>query len=315
MERFSGVWPALVTPLKEDGSINVACVEALIEDFVAAGVGGIYVGGSTGEGVLLSVCQRKAIAEASIKAAAGRIPVMIHVGTADTATAVELAAHASKAGATAVSAVPPFYYQHGFKQSKAHYAAIIAASSVPMYAYHIPSATGTNMTEHEILELCAMDGVAGFKYTSQDLTVLERVLALRDPEKVNVMSGPDPLFLATYALGVDGCIGTTYNFQPRCYIDIKGAFDAGDLALARKLQRTASNIIEVLRKYGVMPGTKAALNLQGYDAGFCVPPFQRVEGATLDAFARDVDAAGLGWLRERACIYGPADDPMRGRLG
>lgn len=314
MSMFTGIWPALVTPLTADGAIDARAAEELIEALVATGIGGLYVCGGTGEGVLLSPASRREMAEVSIAAVAGRVPVMVHVGTADTGTAVELAQHANLAGADAVSAVPPFYYGYTFAAVKEHYRAIAAASSVPLYMYYIPDATGVQMNAEQILEICAIDGIAGLKYTSEDLGTLARLLALRDPEKVTVLSGPDPLFLATFALGVDGAIGTMYNFMPRLYIDIMGAAAAGDLATARRLQHAAGDLIAVLRHYGVLPGVKALLNSMGFRVGNCVPPMPHLSAEQTRLLRREMDEAGLVGLLKRQALYGAAGDPMRGRL-
>jgi len=314
MSRFGGVWPAMVTPLAEDGSIDAPATEALIEALIATGIGGLYVCGGTGEGVLLNPAQRRDMAEVAVGAAAGRVPVMVHVGTTDTATAVELAQHASLIGADAVSAVPPFYYGYSFGAVKEHYRAIAEGAAVPLYIYYIPEATGIQMSAEQILEICALDGVAGLKYTSEDLGTLARLLALRDPERVTVLSGPDPLFLATLALGVEGCIGTMYNFMPRLYIDIMGSTLAGDLGTARRLQHAAGNVIDVLRRYGVLPGVKALLGTMGFPVGYCVPPMPRLSADQARALREEEDAAGFVGLLKRRCVYGAAGDPMRGRL-
>ena len=314
MTTFTGIWPALVTPLADEGGIGSHAAETLVDALIATGIGGLYVCGGTGEGVLLSPARRREMADVAVGAVAGRVPVMIHVGTADTETAVDLAQHASLVGADAVSAVPPFYYGYPFEAIKEHYRAIAEASTVPLFIYYIPDATGVRMTAEQILEVCALDGVAGLKYTSESLGTLARVLALRDPEKVTVMSGPDPLFLATCALGVDGAIGTTYNFMPRLYMDIMGTAQAGDLATARRLQHAAGDIIAVLRPYGVLPGTKALLRSLGFKVGQCVPPMPRLSGDQARQLRHALDEAGFIGLLKRQALFGAEGDPMRGRL-
>ncbi len=103
----------------------------------------------------------------------------------------------------------------------------------------------------KILEICAIDGIAGLKYTSEDLGTLARLLALRDPEKVTVLSpARTRLFLATFALGVDGAIGTMRQLMPRLYIDIMGAAAAGDLATARRPQHAAGDLIAARTPWG-----------------------------------------------------------------
>jgi N-acetylneuraminate lyase len=314
MGKFTGIWPALVTPLTADGRLHVAVAEALIEDLLATGVAGLYVCGGTGEGILLSPAVRREMAELAIRVVAGRVPVMVHVGALTTEVAVDLAQHASLAGADAISAIPPFYYSYSFAAIREHYRAIAAASGVPLYVYFIPSATGTAITPEQLLEICTLPGVAGLKYTSQDLFYLSKLMALRDPERVNVLSGPDELFLPCLALGVEGAIGTTYNFMPRLYIDIWRAFARGDIATSRQLQFAANAIIQVLHKYSVIPATKALLSFLGYNVGQGVPPMPPIAGEDAKRLRQELEKAGLFELVRRPSLYGPPGDPLKGRL-
>ena len=314
VEKYTGIWPALVTPLTAAGTINVAAAEALIENLIDTGIGGLYVCGGTGEGVLLDSKLRREMAEAAISALAGRVPVMLHVGAINTETAVDLAEHASLAGADAVSAVPPFYYGYPFAAILEHYRAIAGASDVPLYIYFIPGSTGIAISPEQLLEICAIDGIAGLKYTSRDLLFLARLLALRDPDQVNVFSGPDELFLPCLALGVEGAIGTTYNFMPRLYVDIMQSFLLGEFSTARRLQFAADDIIDVLIEYSVIPATKALLGMLGHDVGYGVPPMPPIAGEKLSRLRAGLEKAGLFGLLRRNALYGPPGDPMRGRL-
>ena len=314
MEKFTGIWPALVTPLTPEGRIDVEAVEQLLESLLAAGVAGFYVCGGTGEGVLLSPDVRREMAEVAIGAVAGRMPVMVHVGALATETAVDLAQHASLAGANALSAVPPFYYTYPFRAILEYYRAILSVAEVPLYLYHIPTMTGTSVTVKQLLELCALEGVAGLKYSAHDLFFLSRLLAMRDPDKVNILSGPDELFLPCLALGCEGAIGTSYNFMPRVYIDIMQSFLRGELTTARRLQFAANGIIVKLFPYGMIPATKALLSMLGHRVGHGVPPMPPLEGEEARKLRKDLEDAGLFGLLRRNALYGPPGDPMRGKL-
>ena len=314
MGKFTGIWPALVTPLTREGRVNVQATEELVESLVAAGVGGMYVCGGTGEGVLLASAVRCEMAEVAIEAVAGRVPVMVHVGAISTEASVELAQHANLAGADAISAVPPFYYKYSFREVLAHYRTISSESEAPLYVYHNPGATGTSASPEQLLQLCALDGVAGLKYSSHDLHSLSRLLAMRDPDKANVLSGPDELFLPCLALGVDGAIGTTYNFMPRLFIDIMQSTIRGDLTMARRLQFAANDIIAALLPFGIVPATKALLAMVGHKVGNGVPPMLPIEGDDAKRLRRALEEAGLFGLLRRNALYGPPSDPMRGRL-
>ena len=315
MTKFAGVWPALVTPLTGEGKVNVEAAEKLIEDLIATGIEGLYVCGGTGEGVALSPEVRRKMAEVTIGATSGRVPVMIHVGAIDTETALALTKHANQAGADAISAVPPFYFQYPFRAVREHYRAIASASRVSVYIYYLPSVAGTSLTVEQLLEICALEGIAGLKYASSDMFYLSELLAMRDPDKVNVLTGPDELNMVCLSLGAEGAIGTFYNVLPRLYIDIRQSILQGDLATARRLQFAANEIIDATRPYSVLAAVKALLTMQGYDVGFCVPPMPPVTGDEAKQLQRDLDEAGMSDLLRRRALYGPPEDAMRGRLG
>ncbi|MHB0859233.1 MAG: dihydrodipicolinate synthase family protein [Anaerolineae bacterium] len=315
MPAFQGTWPALVTPLTEDGQVDVVATERLIEGLLATGIGGLYVCGGTGEGVLLSAATRREMAEVAIGAVAGQVPVMVHVGCLTTEMAVDLAQHANLAGADAVSAVPPFYFAYPFSAIQEYYRAIASASSLPVYLYYVPGSAGNAMTLEQLLRLCAMEGIAGLKYTSHDLFLFSRLMSARDPEKINVLSGPDELNLPCCALGADGAIGTTYNFMPRLYVDLRAAVLAGDMETARRLQFAANRVIDVLLPYGAIPATKALLGILGFPVGRGVPPMPAIEGDALRNFRKELEEAGMFGLLKRNASRGPEGDPMRGHLG
>ncbi len=292
MTRFTGVWPAMVTPLDDREHVNVAVVRRLVDHFIAAGVGGLYVCGSTGEGVLLPLAERKLMAETVIEQAGGRVPVVVHVGATATADAVELATHAGQVGADAVSAVPPFYYRVGLQGIKEHYQMIAAASPLPLYLYYIPIATGVTTTAEEMWELCQIHNVRGFKFTAYDMYLLEQIMSL-SRGTLNIFSGPDELLLPMLTMGVDGAIGSTYNLLPAYCVGLYEAFQRGDLATARRMQSRINRVIDVLHKYGGMPAIKAAMRLLDFDCGYCRRPIRRLESEQVDALRADLEEVGF----------------------
>jgi N-acetylneuraminate lyase len=314
MGAFSGIWPALVTPLTAEGQVDAAATEGLIEALLATGIGGLYVCGGTGEGVLLPPAVRREMAELAVSVVAGRVPVMVHVGSINTEVAVELAQHANLVSADAISAVPPFYYEYPFHAIREHYQAIAQVSQAPLYVYYIPGATGNPISPDQLLEICALDGVAGLKFTSRDMYYFSQLMARRNPESVNVLSGPDELFLSCQVLGAEGAIGTTYNVMPRLYLDIRASAAAGDVVTARSLQFGANAVIDVLLRHSIIPATKALLGMIGLKVGHGMPPMPPIGGDRARALRHDLEDAGYFALLERSALHGPAGDPMRGRL-
>ena len=127
MTRFTGVWPALMTPLTDGDRINVPVTRRLVDYLIEREIGGLYVNGGTGEGVLLPPDARKTMAETTIEQVNGRVPVIVHVGATATAEAVELARHAQGIGADGVAAVPGLNQRDGIHPNNAGVKVIVDA--------------------------------------------------------------------------------------------------------------------------------------------------------------------------------------------
>lgn len=292
MDPFTGVWPALITPLAGDDRINVLVARRLVDYLIGAGVGGFYVCGGTGEGILLPLDDRKRMAEAVIDQAHGRVPVIVHVGAIATVDAMTLAAHAEQVGADAVAAIPPLYYDVGFQGVVEHYQCVAGASSLPLYLYYVPSSTGVTVTAQQMWELCQIPNVCGFKYSAFDLYLLEQILSL-SKGTLNVFSGPDQLFAPMLTVGVDGAIGSTYNVLPRHFVSLYEAFQDGDIESVRKFQSQANRVIDIFGKHGGLPALKETMRMIGFDCGYCRRPFRRLSADEVAALRADLDRIGF----------------------
>jgi N-acetylneuraminate lyase len=297
MTRFTGVWPALFTPLTEDDHIDVNAARKLIDYLIDAGIGGLYVCGGTGEGILLPLAERERMAELAIEQANGRVPVIVHVGAPATVDAMALAAHAERIGADGVASVPPFYYSVGFQGIVEHYGLIAGASTLPLYLYYIPSTTGVTLTAEQMWQLCQIPNVCGFKYSAFDMYLLEQIMSLGGGS-LNVFSGPDQLFAPMLTVGVDGAIGSTYNLLPRHFVRIYEAFRAGDIAQARRLQSQANRVIDTFLLHGGLPAAKEMMRMIGYDCGYCRRPLRRLSADEVAALRADLDRIGFWELAQ-----------------
>ena len=170
---FQGVWPALITPLDRDGKPAFDVLEALTDRLAQDKLDGLYVIGSTGQWPLFTREERMAIAERVIKAAAGRIPVMVHVGAVSTQDAVELARHAQRTGAQAVSSVAPIYFGHPPAAVFEHYRRIGEAGGLPLFVYHLSGVSQLSMPPAEFAKrLRDLPNIGGMKFTDHDLNAL-----------------------------------------------------------------------------------------------------------------------------------------------
>src|SRR5215204_1701191 len=142
-EPFHGVLPALITPFTENGAaLDTGALAANVERLIDGGVGGLVPGGSTGEFTTLSHAERRLLVEATVEAAAGRVPVVAGTGALSTRETVALSVHAEQAGADAVMIVPPFYDALSWRELLAHYTVVADAIEIPIMYYNLPSATG-----------------------------------------------------------------------------------------------------------------------------------------------------------------------------
>src|SRR5918992_4776857 len=153
-EPFYGVLPALITPFTEEGdAIDTGAIAAIVDRLIDAGVGGLVPGGSTREFTTLTHAERRQLVEATVEAAAGRVPVVAGTGALSTRETLELSVHAEQAGAAAVMIVPPFYHALGWRELLTHYTAVADAIEIPIMYYNLPSASGVRLSAAQLGEL------------------------------------------------------------------------------------------------------------------------------------------------------------------
>ena len=260
---FSGIVPALVTPLNVDNSVNTHIVQSLVDHHIASGIGGFYLSGSTGEGFAFSVEHRIAFAKAVLAAVTGRVPVMMHVGGCSEANAIILAKAGESMGVQAISSVAPGSYSWldiavtqedlTMAGAAAYFRRLAASTALPFYVYWLNS--GIQGSAREFLDAVHdIPNLAGVKYTAQNMFVLQQ---LRDISKtrgmcrLNLLSGMDECNLAAAVMGSDGAIGSTYNLMPKLFTRLWNAFVNKDLdtamALTTQVNRVISEMIAVSR--------------------------------------------------------------------
>lgn len=269
IKKLYGIMPALMTAFDEE-NIDHARVAELVKKLAADGVHGLYVGGSSGEMVLCSIEERKALLE-TVMENKGDITVIAHVGCLSTKDTVELSKHAKACGADAVSSVTPLYFKYSFDEVKNYYKRIAEASELPVIIYNIPGLTGTAYGYDQLCELLEIEGVVGMKFTSSDFFLLNRLVNTY-PEKV-FYNGSDEMLLSGLAAGARGGIGTTYNFMPDLMVKIYSLAQEGKIDEAREVQSVANKAIATVLKYGAIPACKYLITPYGVPYGDCREPF------------------------------------------
>ena len=285
MNRFAGIFPALLTPFGKDGKINEKELARLVEYNVKKGVRGFYVCGSTGEAFLLSTEERKEVMRV-VKETAPHSTLIAHIGSLNEADAISLGKHAKELGYDAVSSVAPYYYKFSFEEIKGYYTRLADASELPMLVYHIPLFSGVSMGMKEMRVFLEDDRFMGIKYTSNDYFTLEQCKSAF-PDKI-VYNGYDEMLSAGLAMGADGGIGSTYNFMAEKFVKIYELFRENRLEEARAVQKEANRIITLLCRFGVMQAEKEVLNQLGFDFGECRPPFAPLSEEAKAVIAKEI---------------------------
>jgi len=291
--HLQGLIAAPFTPMHPDGSIHLELIPAYYALLKANGVTGAFICGSTGEGVSLTLAEKKAVAEAWASCSKNdpTFSVMPLLGGTCIADAKELAKHAQEIGLDAVSFTAPSYFKPANVQMLAECCKEIAAvvPNMPFYYYHIPVLTGVGFPMFDLLQ--AVDGLipnfAGVKYTHEDFMDFLSCLHFRNG-KYDMVWGRDENMLPALSIGTKASIGSTYNYAAPLYHQLMDAFEAGDLKNAQALQQQSIDMIRLLGKYGGIATGKAYMKLIGLDCGGFRLPVKNMDAVAFEQFKQEV---------------------------
>lgn len=291
-----GLHAATHAPISANGTLDLNVVEKQCAYFLARNVTSVFINGSTGECHSLSTTERRALADRWMQVAKGTaMRVAVHVGSNSLDDASELAAHAQKLGAAAVSILAPFYFKPCSLSTLIDCCAKVAkaAPELPFYFYDIPSLTGVKVSMEEFLNTAParIPNLAGIKFTNPDLMAYQ--LALRaGGGTYDIPWGCDEFYLAALVLGAQGAIGSTFNFAPGVYQRMEAAFVAGDFKQARDEQFRSVQLIKILAKRGYMGSAKALMVHLGVPVGAARLPNTNPDKAGIAAMLSELEAIG-----------------------
>ena len=248
INKYRGIIPAFYACYAPDGSISTERVKALTRHLIAKGVKGVYVGGSSGECIYQHPDERKAVLEAVMSEAKGKITVIAHVACNNTADSVELAAHAEKCGVDAIASIPPIYFHLPNDAIAAYWNAMSAAApNTEFVIYNIPQLAGTALTMPLLQTMLKNPNVIAVKNSSmptQDIQLFKDAgIQARGADGFAVFNGPDEQFVSGRVMGADGGIGGTYAVMPELFIHMNELIEKGDIPTARAIQYKADRII------------------------------------------------------------------------
>ena len=293
MTDFYGIYPAIVTTFDKQGAFDPTAMRRMVQHQLAANVHGFYVCGGTGEGMLLTVEERKAVLETVLDEVGDRAGVIAHIGAFQTADTMILARHACDVGADAIAAIPPAYFylpdELGIIQ---YYTALSEASSLPILAYNIPQRTGVKMTVDLLDQLLELPNIVGMKESSGDLYYLSQFFV--GGRKPVVFQGEDSALLAGLLMGACGGIGGSYSIMPQLFVKLWDAFQAKDMDAAAQVQLRINELIIAFEGYGNMfSAVKQMLAWMGMECGTGRMPNRPLTDDETTALRKSLDEVGF----------------------
>ena len=260
--KFEGIIPAFYACYDAEGKINPTAVRELTRYFIAKGVKGLYVGGSSGECIYQSKEERKLVLENVMAEAKGKLTVIAHVACNNTADSMELAAHAESLGVDAIAAIPPIYFKlPPYAIAKYWNDMSAAAPNTDFIIYNIPQLAGVALSVPLLKEMLKNPRVIGVKNSSMPT---QDIQMWRD-EGAIVFNGPDEQLISGLVMGATGGIGGTYGAMPELYNELFRCVKAGELDKALEIQNDCCRIIyKMCSAHGNMYAViKAILRKQG----------------------------------------------------
>lgn len=280
------------TPFFRDGSLNIGILEKYATRLVADGVAGVFVCGTTGEGMSLSQSERKAVAEAWKIVAGDRLSVIVHVGHPSLEEAGDLARHADRIGADAIATIGPVFFSPSSTAELVMMCRAIAAySERPFYYYHMPAMCRVPWPAGSFFERMAeaIPTFAGMKFTHEDISDFGKCLELAG-DRHEVLFGRDEMLLSGIRRGARAAVGSTYNFWAPIYHSIWRTFVEHKVGEAEALQERCLKGIEIMIRYGGLPAIKAVLAESGIDCGPTRLPMKPLLDEEAQSLTREVRA-------------------------
>lgn len=279
---FAGLYPAFLTPLTPDKHLAPDVAEKMLASLMSSSFAGTYIAGSTGEGMRLTVATRKQLLEVVKNALPTGKKLIAHVGTGTIEGTLELAEHAAKHGADAISSLPPVGDEDTVRD---FYTKLAEESALPLIPYYFPKIAPTAFANpKDLLDICELPNVIGVKFTDFNFYLLQQLVKR---EKM-MFNGYDEALAAGLLMGAQGGIGSTYNAWPEVYQEIFAAAQRGDWETARLWQAQGNSVLDVVLRYPFFPALREMVRLRGFDCG----PLMSGESLTLsqrESLRNDLD--------------------------
>ena len=261
MKKFRGSGVAIVTPFKNDSSIDFSALGRVVEHIIQGGINYIVVLGTTGESVTLTKDEKKAIISYVVETINGRLPLIVGIGGNNTQDAINTIKHTDLSGIDGILSVVPYYNKPTQRGLFQHFKSIATCSPVPVIMYNIPGRTGCNMTSETCLELAhECDNIVGIKEASGDMGQIMRIIKGK-PDNFGVISGDDMLAIPVISAGGAGVISVLGNAFPEACSELVNNAIKNNYKSAREIHFKYLEIIDLLFTEGNPAGVKAMLSV------------------------------------------------------
>jgi 4-hydroxy-tetrahydrodipicolinate synthase len=289
---FIGCGTALVTPFRQDLSLDEKVFRRLVRRQIEGGINFLVPCGTTGESPTLSHAEQCRVVEITIEEARGKVPVLAGAGGNNTAHVIELAREFKKLGANGILSVTPYYNKPTQEGLYQHFRAIAEAVSLPVILYNIPGRTGVNIEPATVKRLTEIDNIVGVKEASGNISQMATILDIV-PEKFIVLSGDDGITLALMGLGGRGLISVVANEIPAEMTRLVQLALASDFAAAREIHRRYFRLMEVNFIETNPTPAKAGMALMGLCEPVCRLPLVQVKPENLAKIRGALESLGL----------------------
>jgi len=260
---FTGAGVALITPFNEDNSVDYNALERLVEDQISGGMDYLVILGTTGETPVLSEAEKKEIVRFVIEKNAGRLKIMVGMGSNNTSALVESIKKANFDGVDAILSVTPYYNKPIMEGLFQHFKAVIEASPVPVILYNVPGRTGINMDADTTIRIALIsEKVIGIKEACGDIGQFSKIVN-NAPDYFKVISGDDGLTLPAIATGSIGVISVIANAMPEKLSQLTHRALEGNMPLACQIHLEMAEMMKLLFKEGSPAGVKALMEMMG----------------------------------------------------
>lgn len=298
-QPMSGIIPPLVTPLKDNDTLDVEGLERLIERLIAGGVHGLFILGTTGEEQSLSYHLRHEMIRETCRINRNRLPVLVCITDTSIIESIRMAQIAAECGASGVVSAPPYYFATGQPELAEFYEELVPQLPLPVFLYNMPSHTKVSFAPATVHRIAQNPHVIGFKDSSANAVYFQSVMhIMKDRSDFAMLVGPEEITAECVLMGAHGGINGGANMFPKLYVDMYNAAKAGNLAEVRRLQPIIMQISSTIYTVGqhgssYLKGLKCALSILGVCDDFVAAPFHKFNAPEREKVRQALEALPL----------------------